>query len=41
MKNFKEIVHEIEEHFSTLRKDHDKAIAMIKTATERITETYK
>ena len=41
MKNFKEIVREIEERFSILKKNHDEAMAMIKTAVERLTETSK
>ena len=41
MKNFKEIEREIEERFSILKKNHDEAIVTIKTATERLTETFK
>ena len=41
MKNFKEIEREIEERFSILKKNHDEAMAMIKTAVERLTETSK
>lgn len=41
MKNFKEIEREIEERFSTLKKYHNEAMAMIKTAVERLAETNK
>ena len=41
MKNFKEIEREISEHLSSINENYSEAMAMIKTATERLTETYK